>query len=1276
MRYKIIGLSIIGFLFLNTGFSFGQGQYSSDLKLNKADSIKAMSIKELKLPESYLSGKKSVLPWKLNNAELKYFRPIFAQDGASCGQASGVAYNFTYEINCARGLDASLPENQYPTQFAWNFMNGGSGWRGVSYFHSFDLLEACGTPNVSTYGGMSEGGDLRWMSGYDEYYSALENRISEVNYIDVSSVDGLLTLKHWLNDHLNGSEFGGVASYYSSSPYNHRAIPEESPEAGKRIIVDWVWPAVHAMTIVGYNDSIRYDWNGDGMFTNDIDINNDDIVDLKDWEIGAFLFANSYGEYWVDSGFCYMMYRTLAADYENGGVWNNAVHVLKVKENYSPLLTMRVKLRHNSREKIKIVAGVSSDIMSFSPDYSFDFPLINFQGGNRPMQGLDISDTLDTEIMEVELDVTPLLGYVNAGESAKYFLQIIENDIRRQGWGEILEFSLIERNSVVNEIVFQGTPLPINNNSITTLSVVSDMSFEETNIITEELPVWTDDGSYHVQMEASGGQSPYKWDLLQNYSLNRIEAEFPQIEGGKLTFSDQDVGHAEFELAFPFPYYGDTMHTVIVALDGLVSFEGEDFAYPYYYGETTLLTDRKVIAPFMANLWLRNNNENGVWVKNTSEYFEVIWNATYNRYNAVVEGDFNFALRLYPNGKIETYYGDFNIPSYVMWVAGVSKGDKANYTENKFAHHLQNPGYSTFEFGPSQIPDYVDITEEGVLSAAGVSDDIIYNLCVQVEDANRISDEKVFQLSSGMIFSFEISSGTDDRIDFYDTTSLALIAKNISSGTIEGVEFLSSIDDEYVSILKNGVQLGDFAPGQTKIVDSSLVFRMEEGIPDQYNLVVESQIFNGEKLWTSDIFMTVAAMTININELTVENENNGFLEPGETADLIVEIQNLGHALGRDLNFRFVSNSNYLTVHSDEEHIDLLSAGEKTTISFNVSTLSWTPYGYTAPSVLELFDGTHIIQTIQLPVTIGKVPVLLLKLADGPSSADNFSVILDSLQLQYEYRTTFPEDLNDYYSVFVCLGPMFINYELSWGEGNSLQEFLLDGGRLYMEGMTTWYDDAPIELHSMFNMDVIYNGNYFEFDSVYGVEEEFTNGLIMGYSGSMAFNNYYFEPKGDAFSFLRTSVNDSACAVANDTLNYKTIGSSVLFGAMEDTGSSFSVSEYVNAILKFFDITIQVEGVAENDLKENALHFEVYPNPFTNRLSIQFYSSGEENPVYEIYDLYGRLIKSEAIPRIDQNQSVEIIWDGTNEQGEKQQPGIYFINYVTTTRAASQKVILR
>jgi len=44
-----------------------------------------------------------------------------------------------------------------------------------------------------------------WMSGYDKYYEAMKNRTLEVFTIDVSTIQGLETLKAWMNDQLNGS---------------------------------------------------------------------------------------------------------------------------------------------------------------------------------------------------------------------------------------------------------------------------------------------------------------------------------------------------------------------------------------------------------------------------------------------------------------------------------------------------------------------------------------------------------------------------------------------------------------------------------------------------------------------------------------------------------------------------------------------------------------------------------------------------------------------------------------------------------------------------------------------------------------------------------------------------------------------------------------------------------------------------------------------------------------------------------------------------------------
>ena len=171
-----------------------------------------------------------------------------------------------------------------------------------------------------------------------------------------------MVLKNWLHNHLNDEEVGGIACFYSDNPWNPTTLPAGTPEAGKHVIALFPSTAGHASSIVGYNDSIRYDYNQDGQYTNHIDINNDGEVNLKDWEIGGLLITEGYngGVNWADSGFCYMMYRTLAEKDGEGGIWNNCVHVVTIKENYDPLLTMKVKIKHSGREQIKISAGISS----------------------------------------------------------------------------------------------------------------------------------------------------------------------------------------------------------------------------------------------------------------------------------------------------------------------------------------------------------------------------------------------------------------------------------------------------------------------------------------------------------------------------------------------------------------------------------------------------------------------------------------------------------------------------------------------------------------------------------------------------------------------------------------------------------------------------------------------------------------------------------------------------------------------------------------------------
>ena len=289
------------------------------------------------------------LPYEVNNAETEFFRPIHDQgrDG-SCAQGSGLGYTFTYEVNSRKGITSKQLENQYPIYYTWNYLNEGDGV-GTFSVDGWEIAKTGGIP-LATYTDNSITSTVdgkknykKWYSGYDLYYNAMHNRVDWHGSIAIDSPEKLEIVKRWFYDRGTGSKAGGILNFSAGNDRRRDTLPEGTEEAGKQIIKEWRHSSEHAMTFVGYNDSVRFDLNGDGLFTNDIDITQDGIVDMKDWEIGALIVANTYGEDWADGGYSYMMYRLLAVDQPSeGGIGNrHRIFAMAPKEKYSPKLTFK-----------------------------------------------------------------------------------------------------------------------------------------------------------------------------------------------------------------------------------------------------------------------------------------------------------------------------------------------------------------------------------------------------------------------------------------------------------------------------------------------------------------------------------------------------------------------------------------------------------------------------------------------------------------------------------------------------------------------------------------------------------------------------------------------------------------------------------------------------------------------------------------------------------------------------------------------------------------------
>jgi len=284
------------------------------------------------------------LPARVDNSRNSYFPKIIDQYSWSCNQASSIGYVLTYELNRVRNLPASQPENQMAYLYAWSYlMHKYPSAPGVSYFDTWEIIRAGGSPNVIDYPYLTSG--VAWMSGYERYYRAMFNRAFESYSLPVHTPDNLMVLKRYLFDHLDGSKHGGVASFQIASGGMHiQELGPQTPDPGAPIILGFGNVVGHALTVVGYDDNIGIDLNHDGKLTNDIDINGDQVIDLHDYEKGALIVVNSWGDWLSRHGKAYVAYSVLARYGNEGGLWNRSVHIPSVTRNYEPVLTMRVVL--------------------------------------------------------------------------------------------------------------------------------------------------------------------------------------------------------------------------------------------------------------------------------------------------------------------------------------------------------------------------------------------------------------------------------------------------------------------------------------------------------------------------------------------------------------------------------------------------------------------------------------------------------------------------------------------------------------------------------------------------------------------------------------------------------------------------------------------------------------------------------------------------------------------------------------------------------------------
>jgi len=525
---------------------------------------------------------------------------------------------------------------------------------------------------------------------------------------------------------------------------------------------------------------------------------------------------------------------------------------------------------------------------------------------------------------------------------------------------------------------------------------------------------------------------------------------------------------------------------------------------------------------------------------------------------------------------------------------------------------------------------------------------------------------------------FELNDNTGNGLmDYGESISLDVSMENIGLVETSNVIVMLETENPFISITDGAELYGDFQPGDNVMIEDAFAFDVDNLISDNTNVYFDLVATDGNDIWTSQLYIISHAPVLELVdfEISVTNgNNNGRIDPGETADIIITIINSGSSEAFNIIGNLICENPNITINSSAQPFGDMAENVTSQQTFNITAGFDFPEGYLAEFGLNISCQNGINCYVPFSIPIGRIAALVVDLDPVSSSGPGIYEIFESMDIYSEYVSYFPESFDDYLNVFISLGLFTYYHEITHDQGQTLKEFLLNGGNLYLEGRRFWIQDMQTPVHSMFNIDVS-DEFYFEFENIIGIPGTFTGGMEFEFNSSQPANVYSLEPVSPAISILTSQHPFYNSAVAYNAGTYKTIGSSFEFGTLVDGSFPSTKQELMQTIMDWFGGLFTGIEEQDNTISDKISSVEAYPNPFSNKTNIRFTLNENSNVSINIINLQGEIIKTIISDQSFVKGQHDIIWEGRDNKGNKLPAGAYFCTVETGYLFETQKLFL-
>ena len=198
-----------------------------------------------------------------------------------------------------------------------------------------------------------------------------------------------------------------------------------------------------------------------------------------------------------------------------------------------------------------------------------------------------------------------------------------------------------------------------------------------------------------------------------------------------------------------------------------------------------------------------------------------------------------------------------------------------------------------------------------------------------------------------------------------ESVTIDLTLENVTDEPVSNVSVTLSTENEHITITDNTVDFPAFAANQTLTVADAFSFTADDQVVAnervRFNLAIA---VDGEVTGNFNFNVDVYDYLLQYGTTVVLNDDNGngLLNPGETADLRILVDNVGNEMAQMIVGTLSTDYELVTLNETEKPYSTIGAGMMAFADYNVTLSPDAPEDFAIPFVLDLVDafGRHTI----------------------------------------------------------------------------------------------------------------------------------------------------------------------------------------------------------------------------------------------------------------------------------------------------------------------------